>query len=155
MVPPQPKLLPSPVIITPNVNQPTQPANCEPPRNPIPRKLSVNKRLPMGILQKFNSMLAKEPQANPPPTPKTNPKTNPMAIKTDKPKLAKNSPINRRKIDIKQKNQENKKKMSDSLKLWLNGNEKPEPVLQVPDDESTVVVDNVTPDREPMTKYEL
>ena len=113
----------------------------------------------MGILQKFNSMLAKEPQANPPPTPKTNPKTNPMAIKTDKPNLAKNSPINRRKSDNKQKNQENKnkKKMSDSLKLWLNGNEKPEPVLQVPDDESkcTVVVENVTPDREPMTKYEL
>ena len=80
-----------------------------------------------------------------------------MAIKTDKPKLAKNSPIIRRKTDNKQKNQVNNKKMSDGLKLWLNGSEKPKPVLQVPNDESkcTVNDDNVTVDRETKTQYEL
>ena len=83
------------------------------PRNPIPGKLPVNKRLPMSILQKFNSMLATEP--HPPPTPRTNPTTNPTANKTGKQKLTKNSPIIKRRTDSKQKklvNNKNKLGMS-------------------------------------------
>ena len=132
--PPPPKLL---MVVNPRSNQP--------PDSP-PRKLPVNKRLPQSILQKFNSMLASK--TPPPPTSRTPLATNPTVNKTGKQKLTKNSPITKRKADIKQKTITDikNKKLCDSLKLWLS-NEKTVP--QVPHDEKKVTVNDEQSDYKP------
>ena len=99
------------------------------------------KMLSNSILQKFNSMLSTE--THPPPTPRTKGAPNPIMNKTGKQKLTKNSPITRRKGDSKRSKLADNKKLSDSLKLWLNNDGKTVPPIPSDEKKQNMTVDIV------------